>query len=152
MAAWLSWWSFICKLYRHLARYLITLGGYKGDTWILLEASAWFITIVSSKNHFLALKSPDTDLRQGYYCCNKTSQRKQLEEESRGGGDLFGLHLYVTVPDPTKSEQDLKHGQTLEPGGWVGHWRCYLMTCFLWFAQPALLQNPGPSAQQWHHP
>lgn len=63
------------------------------------------------------------------------------------------LHFNIVVHHLKKSRQDLKQGRIAETGtdaeALVG---CWLVTCFTWFAQPTVIQNPVSPFQGWYYP
>jgi hypothetical protein len=52
-----------------------------------------------------------------------------------------------------KSGQELKQDRILEAEDEEEAMMGFcLLACSSWIAQVAFIQNPGPSAQEWHHP
>ena len=75
-------------------------------------------------------------LSQGLYSCTK---HHGLEASWEGKG-LFTLHFHIVVHHQRKSGQELTLGRNLEAGADAEAMEgCYLLACFPWLAQPALL-------------
>ena len=73
-----------------------------------------------------------------------------MAQNNLGRMALFCLNFHITI----HREGRVGEGWTsLEAGADAEAMKeCCLLACFPWLAQSAFLQNPGPPAQEGHHP